>query len=222
MIAASEANDVMLTVYHNRRWDADWVTVKTLIDDGCAGEVFMVECSVGGCRPLKGWRCDEKHGGGMLRDWGAHVLDQICLIASSPAASVYASFEHRMWTDVMDVPTHTQLAIEFESGMRAQATFSNNMWAPKPRWLVLGDGGGLLKQSGGGGAVTWYHGVAGQSAVTEVPCLEPDRGEMYQNVSDHLNKGAELIVKPQETRRYVAIYEAAYKSAESGEAVQPL
>jgi predicted dehydrogenase len=221
MIAASEDNDVMLTVYHNRRWDPDWVTVKTLIDDGALGEVFLVECAVGGARPLGGWRRDEAAGGGMLRDWGAHVLDQMCLIAGTPAKRVYANFEHRMWTDIMDVPTHTQLMVEFESGLNAEATFSNNMWAPKPRWLVQGEEGGLFKQSGGGGAVTWYHRTAGQNAITEVPCLEPDRFELYQNVADHLNEGAELLVKPRETRRYVAIYEAAYESADSGEAVEP-
>lgn len=221
MIAASEANDVMLTVYHNRRWDPDWVTVKTLIDEGALGEVFLVECAVGGARPLSGWRRDEKHGGGMLRDWGAHVLDQMCLIAGTPASRVYANFEYRMWTDIMDVPTHTQLMIEFESGLVGEATFSNNMWAPKPRWLVEGEKGGLFKQAGGGGTVTWHHEVAGQKALTEVPCFEPDRSELYQNVSDHLNEGAELLVKPEEARRYVAIYEAAYVSAESGEAVEP-
>ncbi len=221
MIAASEENDVMLTVYHNRRWDPDWVTVKTLIDEGALGEVFLVECAVGGARPLRGWRREEQHGGGMLRDWGAHVLDQMCLVADSPPNSVYANFEHRMWTDIMDVPTHTQVMIEFESGLRAEATFSNNMWAPKPRWLVQGEEGGLFKQSGGGGSVRWHHEVSGQKCVTEVPCFEPDRSELYQNVSDHLNEGVELIVKPEQTRRYVAIFEAAYASAESGEAVTP-
>jgi predicted dehydrogenase len=221
MIAASEDNDVMLTVYHNRRWDPDWVTVRTLIEDGAVGEVFLVECAIGGPRPLGGWRRDEAAGGGMLRDWGAHILDQMCLIAGTPAKRVYANFEHRMWTDIMDVPTHTQLMVEFESGLTAEATFSNNMWAPKPRWLVQGEEGGLFKQRGGGGAVTWHHKVAGQNVVSEVPCFEPDRFELYQNVSDHLNDGADLIVKPEQTRRYVAIYEAAYVSAETGEAVAP-
>ncbi len=221
MIAASNKNDVMLTTYHNRRWDPDWVTVKRLIDEGCVGEVFLVECCVGGNRPLSGWRRFEASGGGMIRDWGAHVLDQMCLIAGTPASRVYAHFEHRMWTDLMDVPTHTQMMIEFESGMRAEATFSNNMWAPKPRWLVLGEEGGLFKQAGGGGAVTWHHEVAGQACATEVPCFEPDRAELYQNVSDHLNDGADLLIKPEEARRYVAIYEAAYASAETGEAVTP-
>lgn len=221
MIAAAKANDVVLTVYHNRRWDTDFVTVKRLIDEGAVGDVFMVECCIGGPRPLSGWRRLEKHGGGQLRDWGAHVLDQMCLIAGGPAKSVYADFEYRVWTDIMDVPTHAQLMIEFESGMWAEATFSNISWAPKPRWRVLGEKGGLLKQSGGGGTVTWYHEVAGQQAVTEVPCLDTNLAELYQNVSDHINEGVELIVKPEEARRYVAIFEAAYESARTGQAVTP-
>ncbi|MGI5817912.1 MAG: Gfo/Idh/MocA family protein [Armatimonadota bacterium] len=221
MIAASKADDVMLTVYNNRRWDQDWVTVKMLIEEGAVGEVFLVECAIGSVRPLGGWRRDEASGGGMLRDWGAHVLDQMCLIAGGPATRVYAHFEHRMWTDIMDVPTHTQLMIEFESGMRAEATFSNNLWVSKPRWLVVGEEGGLLKQGGGDGNVTWYHQVAGQQCTTQVPCIEADRSELYRNVSEHLNEGAELLITPEQTRRYVSIYEAAYVSAQTGEAVTP-
>ncbi|MEA3404099.1 MAG: Gfo/Idh/MocA family oxidoreductase [Armatimonadota bacterium] len=221
MIAASEENDVVLTVYHNRRWDPDFVTVRHLIDDGCLGEVFMVECAISGHRPLRGWRRREKHGGGQIRDWGAHVLDQMCLIAGAPATRVFADFEHRVWTEIMDVPTHSQLMIEFASGMWAEATFSNISFAPKPRWRVSGEKGGLLKQSGGGGMVSLYHEIGGQASVSEVSCLEPDLSELYQNVADHIAEGEELIVKPEEARRYVAIFEAAYESAETGQAVTP-
>ncbi|MGD9495003.1 MAG: Gfo/Idh/MocA family protein [Armatimonadota bacterium] len=221
MIAASKANKVVLTVYHNRRWDSDFVTVKRLIDEGAVGEVFMVEGAICGSRPLSGWRRLEKHGGGQLRDWGAHVLDQMCLIAGGPAKSVFAQFEHRVWTEIMDVPTHSQLMIQFESGMWAEATFSNISWAPKPRWRVLGEKGGLLKQTGGGGTVSLYHQVAGQPSVTEVQCIETKLAELYQNVADHINEGVELIVKPEQARRYVAIYEAAYVSAQTGQAVAP-
>ncbi|MGC9318361.1 MAG: Gfo/Idh/MocA family protein [Armatimonadota bacterium] len=221
MIAASQDNGVTLTVYHNRRWDADFVTVKHLIDDGCLGEVFMVECAISGHRPPGGWRRWEKYGGGQIRDWGAHVLDQMCLIANAPATRVFADFEHRVWTDIMDVPTHSQVMIEFESGVWAEATFSNISFAPKPRWRVCGEKGGLLKQSGGGGTVSLYHEIGGQASVSEVPCLEPDLAELYQNVVDHIAEGEELIVKPEEARRYVAIFEAAYESAETGQAVAP-
>lgn len=221
MIAAAAKYGVTLTVYQNRRWDTDFVTVKRIINEGLIGEVFMVECAITGPQPLSGWRREEKHGGGQIRDWGAHVLDQLCLIAGGPAKSVYADFEYRVWTDIMDVPTHSQLMIEFESGMWAEATFSNISWAPKPRWLVQGEKGGLFKQTGGAGAVTWHHPVLGQPAVTEVPCVQTNLGELYQNVADHINKGVELIVKPEEARRYVAIYEAAYASAKKGQAVAP-
>ncbi len=219
MIATAQKNDVTLTVYHNRRWDQDFVTVKHLIDEGCVGEVFMVECAVGGFGPLEGWRRLEQHGGGQLRDWGAHVIDQIVQIAGSPAKKVFADFEYRVWTDVMDVPTHTQLMIEFESGMWAEATLTNIAWPPKPRWRVLGEEGGLLKMTGGGGTVSYYHEVGGQKSVSEVACLETNLAELYQNVADHILKGEELIVKPENVRHTIAIFDAAYESAKTGEAV---
>jgi len=129
MIAAARENDVTLTVYQNRRWDADFVTVKHLIDQGALGEVFVIEAAVGGFRPLRGWRREEKHGGGMLRDWGAHVIDQLVQIGGGPAERVYADFEHRVWTDLMDVPTHTKVLITFPSGVWAEAELSNNAYA---------------------------------------------------------------------------------------------
>ena len=218
MIAASKKYGVCLTVYHNRRWDPDYVTVKHLIDQGVLGEVFLVECHVGGARPQGGWRREEKHGGGMLRDWGAHVIDQCVQLAGGPAAKVFAELEHRMWTDIMDVPTHCQLLVQFDSGIWADISLSNNSFAPRPRWRVLGEEGGLLKQAGGGGTVQYFHNVAGQQSVTEVPCLETQLAELYQNVADHINKGAELIVKPENVRHTIAIFDAAYESAKKGKA----
>ena len=221
MIATAKANDVCLTTYHNRRWDQDFVTVKYLIDQGMLGEVFMVECHVGGARPLNGWRRDEKSGGGMLRDWGAHLIDQCVQIAGGPAVKVFADLDHRMWTDIMDVPTPNQLLVQFESGMWADISLSNISWVPRPRWRVLGEEGGLLKDTGGGGSVKYYHNVAGQQSVTDVPCLETDSSELYANVAAHINDGAELIVDPANVRHTIAIFDAAYESAAGGEAVAP-
>ncbi len=218
MIAAARENDVTLTVYQNRRWDADFVTVKHLIDEGALGEVFSIEAAVGGFRPQGGWRRYEKHGGGMLRDWGAHVIDQFVQIAGGPAERVYAQFEHRVWTNVMDVPTHVKVLITFESGLWAEAELSNISWPPKPRWRVLGEKGGLIKQSGGGGTVQFSSSVAGQDSVAEVKCLEPDLSELYANVAAHILEGEDLIVKPENVRHTVAIFEAAYESAECGQA----
>ena len=221
MIAAAQKHKVTLTVYQNRRWDADYVTVKHLIDQGVVGEVFSIEAQVGGFRPVGGWRREEKHGGGMLRDWGAHVIDQLVQIGGGPAERVYAQFEHRVWTDLMDVPTHVKLLITFPSGLWAEAELTNNAYAPKPRWRVLGEQGGLLKQSGRGGTVQYFTRVAGQEMTAEVKCLEPNLAELYANVAAHILEGAELIVKPENVRHTVAIFEAAYQSAEKGRAVKP-
>ena len=157
----------------------------------------------------------------MLRDWGAHVIDQLVQIAGGPAQRVYADFEHRVWTDLMDVPSNTKVLISFESGLWAEADLSNISWPPKPRWRVLGEKGGLLKQGGGGGTVQYFSSVAGQDSVAEVQCLEPDRSELYANVAAHILEGEELIVRPENVRHTVAIFEAAYESAETGQAVTP-
>jgi predicted dehydrogenase len=86
---------------------------------------------------------------------------------------------------------------------------------------VLGEEGGLLKDTGGGGSVKYYHNVAGQQSVTDVPCLETDSSELYANVAAHINDGVELIVNPANVRHTIAIFDAAYESAAGGEAVAP-
>ena len=103
--------------------------------------------------------------------------------------------------------------------MWAEATFSNISWAPAAL-ARAGREGRAVQADGGAGAVTWHHPVLGRPA-REVPCVQTNLGELYQNVADHINEGVELIVKPEEARRYVAIYEAAYASAKKGQAVAP-
>jgi predicted dehydrogenase len=156
------------------------------------------------------------------------VIDQMVQIGGGPAERVYAQFEHRVWTDVMDVPTHVKVWMTFPSGVWCDAELTNNACAPRPRWRVLGEKGGLIKQGGGGGTVQYFSRVAGQDAVAEVKCLEPSLSELYANVAGHIlcgrvrPPGEELIVKPENVRHTVAIFEAAYKSAETGQAVPPL
>lgn len=76
MIDAAEASRRMLSVFHNRRWDGDFMTILDIIKRGLVGEVFHVEAWGGGYgHPGKWWRADKKISGGALYDWGAHFVD---------------------------------------------------------------------------------------------------------------------------------------------------
>ena len=77
MIEASRECGRFLTVHQNRRWDEDFLTVKKLLAEGTLGEVYRLESRVHGSRGIPGdWRQEKEHGGGMVLDWGVHLLDQ--------------------------------------------------------------------------------------------------------------------------------------------------
>ena len=76
MIDASKKYGRFLTVHQNRRWDEDFLTVKKLMAEGTLGEVFRLESRVHGSRGIPGdWRQEPEHGGGMVLDWGVHLLE---------------------------------------------------------------------------------------------------------------------------------------------------
>jgi len=78
MINAANANGVMLSVFHNRRYDGDFMTLRDLIQQGMIGDVFHVEAMMGSLSaPGNWWRSDKKISGGTMFDWGAHIIDWI-------------------------------------------------------------------------------------------------------------------------------------------------
>jgi scyllo-inositol 2-dehydrogenase (NADP+) len=90
MIAAARRNNVLLSVFHNRRWDSDYLTLKSVIEQGLIGEPYVIESAVTSPGPSpawlqsnstasdrpRGWRSYAEFGGGPMRDWGAHLFDQ--------------------------------------------------------------------------------------------------------------------------------------------------
>ena len=77
MIAVSQETGKLFTVHQNRRWDEDYLTMRNIADKNLLGKVFRVESRVQGSRGIPGdWRREKVHGGGMVLDWGVHLLDQ--------------------------------------------------------------------------------------------------------------------------------------------------
>ena len=96
MIDVADATGMLLTVHQNRRWDEDFVCARKVIAARTLGPVFRVESAVLGCRGIPGdWRQEPEHGGGMILDWGVHLLDQICqMFPKRRIRTVYATIDH--------------------------------------------------------------------------------------------------------------------------------
>ncbi len=90
MVEAAKAKGVLLNVFHNRRWDTDFRTVKSVIDSGKIGDVWRVHNRM----DFDDWDTLEAGpGGGLLRDLGSHVIDQM-LYLFGPAAAVDAQVDY--------------------------------------------------------------------------------------------------------------------------------
>jgi scyllo-inositol 2-dehydrogenase (NADP+) len=219
MIAASKRNNVILTVFQNRRWDCDYLTVKKVVESGILGEIFLVESSICWYEKPEGWRRERKHGGGHIYDWGAHLIDQAVQMTDSEAETVFCDFQYRVWDT--DVESHLKCLIRFKNRLLYEIDVGNVSQISKPRWRVLGELGTLTKNDIGPGEKAKVRAqMDGFTTDMEIESLLAEWQEYYVNISQVFNEGAELAVKPEEVRKDIAIIEAAIRSAETGESVK--
>ncbi|MYB66611.1 Gfo/Idh/MocA family oxidoreductase [Candidatus Poribacteria bacterium] len=237
MIAASERNDVMLSVFHNRRWDWDYLTVKKVIEDGLLGIPYLFQVAIMRYGAPGGWRGIKKHSGGILYDWPAHFVDQALLFGDALVESVYCDIHYNTKWDT-DIGNYGNLIIKFENEIRYQIEISNLSMAEKPRWYVVGDEGGLIKygldpQEGpmrdgdidsaeedpANYAKVWTA-AGGEHKELVIESVRGTWKSYYKNIADVLNNGAELVVKPEEMRKVMQVYDAAMESAETGQTIR--
>jgi predicted dehydrogenase len=99
MIAARDRNRVLFSVFHNRRWDGDYMTVKQALAEGLLGRPSLFEVGSWGFGKPGGWRARPEEVGTLLHDWGAHFVDQALQLVPSRVESVRAQTQ-RVWADV--------------------------------------------------------------------------------------------------------------------------
>lgn len=142
MIDASKENKVIFSVHQNRRWDEDYLVVKKIIEENTLGRVFNIESRVHGSRGVPGdWRNTREHGGGMVLDWGVHLLDQILMMVPSPVVSTYATLTH-VTNDVVD--DGFKVLLIFQNGLTAHVEVGTSNFINMPRWYVQGENGTAL------------------------------------------------------------------------------
>lgn len=218
MIEAARAAGVMLSVFHNRRQDGDYNTLRELIvDQKIIGDVFKVEIFSGGFHEQdpKIWRTAKHISGGYFYDWGAHFLDWLLGIVPGPIDSVTGYFHKLVWHDVTN-EDHVEANIRFASGCIANVQMSSIAYADKPRWWVLGDRGAIVDK-GGYFEVTGDFKSGEHAAVLHVPYRSVSEWQTYYgNIAAHLGQGVELAVKPEQARRVIAVLEGAEKSSLAG------
>jgi predicted dehydrogenase len=121
-----EAAGVPLTVFQNRRWDGDFLTLRRIVAAGELGEITRFESRYERFRPeVRGdrWRelGDPADGGGLLLDLGAHLVDQ-ALTLFGPVLRVYAEVDARR--PGAQVDDDVFVALEHERGVRSHLWMS--------------------------------------------------------------------------------------------------
>jgi predicted dehydrogenase len=131
---------LVLSVFHNRRWDGDFLTVKKLLQQNSLGQVVQFSSNFDRFRPKikDNWREENNAGSGLLYDLGSHLLDQALQLFGEPH-SLYAAINkqrpHAVTDDFFLIHLYyPDVLIELSAGQLASA--------PTPRFKVLGTKGG--------------------------------------------------------------------------------
>ena len=155
LIAVATHQRRVLSVFHNRRWDVDFLTLRTLLASGAVGRVFNIESRLGqwsSCvgpaareyRP--GWRNEAAYGGGGLNDWGSHFIDQMLQInLPAKVTRVYAQLQGNVWST--DCDDFARVLMDFDNGVSAFVEINTTTLDPLPRWRVDGTAGSISSPS---------------------------------------------------------------------------
>jgi len=149
VIDEARRRNLLLTVYHNRRWDSELLTVKRLLAEQAFGEVLRFESRLERWRPERkfGWRerGEPELAGGLLYDLGTHLIDQ-ALHLFGPVTDVYAELDRRR--PGMEVDDDMFLALTHASGVRSHLSATSLSAQPIARMRVLGSRAAYLKVHG--------------------------------------------------------------------------
>ncbi|MBQ7444580.1 MAG: Gfo/Idh/MocA family oxidoreductase [Clostridia bacterium] len=242
VIAVSKQTGKLFTVHQNRRWDRDFRIIMEVVNSGIIGKPYMVESRVQGSkRVLQEWRGRKENGGGMIYDWGIHILDQIMWLDRSKVKEVYCDTFSIFAKEVDD---NFKAVIKFESGLNAMLKVETNCFINQPRWNLFCEDGtaeiadwtcsGKIVKLKDESELAWDNVIVYTEAgptrtmaprpmeTTEelpLPSVNADWTEFYKNVTAAIEGREELIVKPEEALRVMTVIDALFVSAKEGRSV---
>jgi scyllo-inositol 2-dehydrogenase (NADP+) len=218
MIQAAKRSKKMLSVFHNRRWDGDYLAIREAVDKGLIGDVFQVETTMGGYN-FHGtwWRGHKPISGGAFYDWAAHLIDWTLGFVPSKMVEITGFFyDNLVWHNATN-EDHCRAIVRFENGAVAEIEVSHASRAPKPRFRILGTKGGIIDRWDGKFQMNTE--VNGVLLNSEVQYRQGEHFKYYSNIADHLLLDEPLAVTGESARRVIAVIETAEKSSKQGKAL---
>lgn len=142
MISAAEKSGRIFSVHQNRRFDVDFLAIKQIKESGELGDIINIESRIHGSRGIPSdWRGEKKHGGGMVLDWGVHLIDQLLQIFDEKIERVNCVFDHITNQEVDD---GFKLNIYFEGGKSAYIEVGTYNFIAMPRFYMRAQKGSAI------------------------------------------------------------------------------
>ncbi|MGI6742062.1 MAG: Gfo/Idh/MocA family protein [Eubacteriales bacterium] len=135
MIKTANETGKLFTVHQNRRWDVDFLAMKQIVNSGEIGDMMNIESRIHGSRGIPSdWRGQKPYGGGMLFDWGVHLIDQILqLLPNNKVVSLNCRFDNLTNTEVDD---GFKLNLYFDNGVSAYIEVGTYNFIAMPRFYL--------------------------------------------------------------------------------------
>lgn len=224
----------ILTVFQNRRWDGDFLTVKKIIESGVLGELVEFESHFDRFRNFikpNSWKEELLPGTGLLYDIASHLIDQAVCLFGNP---------HSIFADLRTQRPSGKIIDAFEVIMdygKLKATLKSNYLSkiPLPRFTLHGTEGSYMKNGldpqedalknyGYRKSAEWgteppeFWGmidtkINGLNFSGEIETIGGSYAEFYTNLYDAIVHGKELAIKPEEAMNTIRIIECAMESS---------
>jgi len=226
MIAMAKKSGVVLSTYHNRHWDG-WIlnAVKHIVDETMIGEVVRVEAHMGNYnKPGDWWRTSKTISGGVMYDWGVHLLEYALQLIDSEIVEVSGFAKCGFWADQTRWGKDTnedegQAIVRFRNGAFLSLLLSNIDSNPRKGLLdVTGTQGSYV--IGWDGNECIRKDKHGNTVTTKFPTPPGEGHKFYQNIADHLVKGEKLVITGEWARRPIHILDLACRSYKKGAAIK--
>lgn len=226
MIATAREHSVMVSTYHNRHWDGWLLTALETVRSGVLGDIVRIDLRMGSHEsPRAWWRSSRTASGGLLYDWGVHLLEYSLQLITAPITEVAGYGFSGYWPvqpghpfpkDANEDEAH--LVVRFASGQRVGLTVTTVDAAPEAGMVrIVGTKGShLIDWDNYETTVALPEGVRQTTRGKSQPHQSQ---KYYDNVSAHLTRGEPLIITGEWARRPIHVLDLAGQSARLGRAL---
>jgi predicted dehydrogenase len=233
MVETARAQKKILSVFHNRRWDIDYLTVKDAIASGRFGKIINIESRIHQWASCVGpaareyhpnWRNEAAFGGGGLYDWGSHLVDQIWqLMLPAAPVSVFAQLRGNVWSS--DCDDFARVCINFDNGAVGMVEINTTTTRPLPRWQIDGAlGSAQAPQSPTYDTREWaqlqFRPADGNEMLLPMANDGLTESDIWTRFALAIYEGSPPAVPVQTVLPTMALIDAARRSSESCQAIE--